>query len=167
MSDDKHTPLPWMASTRSGSWDWVLFQASNPNIEVCQMFHDATEFNETGEANVTLILEAVNQRAELQAENEKLHERCEAYKGQVEAGAGEIEKLRGDYSHLDACNKMNMAEVERLTKQLVSARNALTAIRPEIVRQHDRCNSEEEVTPYDVMLATIDLALSDEERKSR
>ena len=56
----KATPRPWAATTRQGSWDWVVYQASQPNIEVCQVFHDDTELNETGEAVAALIVEAVN-----------------------------------------------------------------------------------------------------------
>lgn len=53
-----HTPGPWDLTTRRGSWDWVVFQAANPNIEICQPFHDGTEDNELGEANARLIAAA-------------------------------------------------------------------------------------------------------------
>lgn len=53
-----HTPGPWGATTRRGSWDWVVYQEANPNTEICQPFHDGTEFNETGEANARLIAAA-------------------------------------------------------------------------------------------------------------
>ena len=57
MSDAaKHTPGPWYATTRKGSWDWVV--AHGPLDEICQLFHDGTEFNETGEANARLIAAA-------------------------------------------------------------------------------------------------------------
>ena len=49
---------PWAATTRQGSWDWVVYVRDNPRIEVCQLFHDGTEFNETGEANAHLIAAA-------------------------------------------------------------------------------------------------------------
>lgn len=55
-----HTPLPWAATTRKGSWDWVIYSTKDPNIEICQLFHDGTEDNETGEANAELIVQAVN-----------------------------------------------------------------------------------------------------------
>lgn len=54
----EHTPGPWAATTRQGSWDRVVFQASNPNTEICQMFHDGTDENLTGEANARLIAAA-------------------------------------------------------------------------------------------------------------
>jgi hypothetical protein len=38
-------------------------------------------------------------------------------------------------------------------------RSALKGTRPEIVRQRDRCNSDEEVTPYQNLLTKIDAAL--------
>jgi len=70
-SSPGHTPGPWDLTTRRGSWDWVVFQAANPNIEICQPFHDGTEDNELGEANARLIaaapdlFEAVRQYIEL------------------------------------------------------------------------------------------------------
>ncbi len=39
-------------------------------------------------------------------------------------------------------------------------RAALKAARPEIVRQRDRCNSDDEVRPYENLLKTIDAALA-------
>ena len=51
MPDLKHTRGSWGCTTRQGSWDWVVYSENNPNIEICQMFHDGTETNETGEAN--------------------------------------------------------------------------------------------------------------------
>lgn len=54
----KITPGPWDCTTRQGSWDWVVFQKTSPNIEICQPFHDGTEFNEVGEANARLIAAA-------------------------------------------------------------------------------------------------------------
>jgi hypothetical protein len=53
-----HAPGPWGATTRQGSWDWLVFQESDPNIEICQMFHDGTELNERGEANARLVAAA-------------------------------------------------------------------------------------------------------------
>ena len=66
----KHTPGPWAATTRQGSWDWVVFQATNPNMEICQMFHDGTDENETGAANARLIAAA----PETAAERDRLRE---------------------------------------------------------------------------------------------
>ena len=54
----KGTPGPWAATTRRGSWDWVVYCASDPNHEVCQTFHDGTDDNELGEANARLIAAA-------------------------------------------------------------------------------------------------------------
>lgn len=56
MGERKHTPGPWYATTRQGSWDWVVAQSES--IEVCQMFHDGTPENETGEANARLVASA-------------------------------------------------------------------------------------------------------------
>lgn len=53
----QHTPGPWAATTRQGSWDWVVYQENGP-LEICQMFHDGTEFNEIGEANSKLVAAA-------------------------------------------------------------------------------------------------------------
>lgn len=61
-----HTPGPWACTTRQGSWDWVVYSASDPNIEVCQMFHDGTHFNEVGEANARLIAAAPDLLAALE-----------------------------------------------------------------------------------------------------
>lgn len=55
-----HTELPWAATTRKGNLDWVIYSENDPNIEIGQLFHDGTEFNETGEANANLIVTAVN-----------------------------------------------------------------------------------------------------------
>lgn len=54
----KHTPGPWNFTTRRGSWDWVVYQKDDPNLEICQMFHDGTEFNERGAANAKLVAAA-------------------------------------------------------------------------------------------------------------
>jgi hypothetical protein len=54
----KYMPGPWGATTRRGSWDWVVYQVSDPNNEVCQMFHDGSELNEMGETNAHLIAAA-------------------------------------------------------------------------------------------------------------
>ena len=63
-----HTPVPWAATTRRGSWDWVVYSVADPNIEICQPFHDGTEDSETGEANANLIVEAVNNHDRLTAQ---------------------------------------------------------------------------------------------------
>lgn len=56
----KHIPGPWYATTRVGRepWDWVVASAADPNIEICQMFHDGTDENERGEANAKLVAAA-------------------------------------------------------------------------------------------------------------
>jgi hypothetical protein len=54
----KHTPGPWFATTRKGSWDWLVASQADPNIEICQMFHDGTDDNELGEANARLVAAA-------------------------------------------------------------------------------------------------------------
>lgn len=53
-NEAKHTPGPWGAATRQGSWDWLVYSEADRNIEICQMFHDGTDLNETGEANSRL-----------------------------------------------------------------------------------------------------------------
>lgn len=63
----KGTPGPWGVTTRQGSWDWVVFSETDPNIEVCQPFHDGTEENEIGEANARLIAAAPDMLAVLNA----------------------------------------------------------------------------------------------------
>lgn len=52
------TPGPWAVVNRVKSWDWVVYSEKNPNDEICQPFHDGTEFNEIGEANAHLIAAA-------------------------------------------------------------------------------------------------------------
>jgi hypothetical protein len=52
------TKGPWAATTRQGSWDWVVFKQDEPNIEICQMFHDGTEYNKKGKANACLVAAA-------------------------------------------------------------------------------------------------------------
>lgn len=73
--------LPFAATTRQGSWDWVVFHRDRPNFEVCQVFHDGTEDNELGEAYAEYIVAAANSVpalldtiAALQAENELLRQ---------------------------------------------------------------------------------------------
>ncbi len=62
---NKHTPGPWGCTTRKGSWDWVVYRDSN--IEICQLFHDGTDMNETGEANARLIAAAPDMLLALKA----------------------------------------------------------------------------------------------------
>ena len=79
----EHTPGPWGATTRQRSWDWVVFQASDPNTEICQMFHDGTDENLTGEANARLIAAAPETAAErdrLREINAELVEALEAHR---------------------------------------------------------------------------------------
>lgn len=66
----KHTPGPWYATTRRGSWDWLV--AHDERNEICQMFHDGTDLNETGEANARLIAAAPDLLAELKGIAETL-----------------------------------------------------------------------------------------------
>lgn len=56
MAETMHTPGPWYATTRQGSWDWLVAQSER--LEICQMFHDGTEMNATGEANARLVAAA-------------------------------------------------------------------------------------------------------------
>lgn len=52
---DAATPGEWVATTRHGSWDWLIYCKSDPNFEICQMFHDGTDYNEVGEANASFV----------------------------------------------------------------------------------------------------------------
>lgn len=70
------TAGPWAATTRQGSWDWVVYSVADPNIEICQPFHDGTEFNEEGEANAHLIAEAGTIAHETGLTPRQLAERC-------------------------------------------------------------------------------------------
>lgn len=74
---DKATPRPWAATTRRGSWDWVVYSVADPNIEICQPFHDGTDDNPTGEANAALIVHAVNNIDRLTAERDGLRKALE------------------------------------------------------------------------------------------
>lgn len=56
MTESKHTPGPWYATTRQGSWDWLVAQSDR--LEICQMFHDGSGLNQTGEANARLVAAA-------------------------------------------------------------------------------------------------------------
>lgn len=57
-------------------------------------------------------------KAEAADEIERLRERCEAYKGQVEAGAAEIERLRQRCGALDALERAGQAEIDKLRAQV-------------------------------------------------
>lgn len=71
---DKHTPGPWAATTRRGSWDYVVYQVAQPHIEICQMFHDDTDVNEIGKANAELVASAPWMKDELdRLSNENRH----------------------------------------------------------------------------------------------
>jgi hypothetical protein len=61
----RHTEEAWACTTRQGSWDWVVYVASDPNNEVCQMFHDGTDLNEIGEARAHLVAAAPDMLAAL------------------------------------------------------------------------------------------------------
>lgn len=55
-------------------------------------------------------------------------------------------------------------------ERALKAETALRLCRPEIERQRDRCNSDDEVAPYEEILAAIDAALpqpSGEAREQR
>ena len=65
MTQSKHIKGPWGCTTRQGSWDWVVFSEADPNIEICQMFHDGTDMNEVGEANARLCASAPDMLAAL------------------------------------------------------------------------------------------------------
>lgn len=97
---------PWAATTRQGSWDWVVYSVANPNIEICQMFHDNTELNETGEANARLISAAPDMLAALKEVSEMFMARPDmvraiqpligfAEKATFERAAAAIAKARG------------------------------------------------------------------------
>lgn len=82
----KTTPGPWGTTTRQGSWDWVVFSKADPNIEICQMFHDDTEFNETGEANSRLVAAAPDMLALLLVMREAYEDQpIVAWKGAINA----------------------------------------------------------------------------------
>ena len=72
MSAPKWTPGQWRATTRQGSWDWVVYTKDDPNIEICQMFHDGTDENEIGEANAHLVAAAPELYEALDRAREKL-----------------------------------------------------------------------------------------------
>jgi hypothetical protein len=58
-TEKKHTPGPWVSARRRGNWDYLVAQqADGMNNEICQMFHDGTDLNETGEANALLVAAA-------------------------------------------------------------------------------------------------------------
>lgn len=63
----KHTPGPWGYTSRKGSWDWVVYCNADPNIEICQPFHDGTDLNQIGEANARLISAAPDMLKALEA----------------------------------------------------------------------------------------------------
>lgn len=88
----EHTKLPWAATTRRGSWDWVIFPKYLSNVEICQMFHDGTEGNEQGEANATLIVRAVNSHAALvKAVNSLLEVIENAQSGYISGSGSDLE----------------------------------------------------------------------------
>ena len=89
----KATPRPWAAATRQGSWDWVVYQSSKPNIEVCQVFHDDTELNETGEAVAALIVEAVNSYDETREQLSSAKAEIERLREQLAFSGEQAEKL--------------------------------------------------------------------------
>lgn len=143
---EHHTPLPWAATTRQGSWDWVIYSTKDPNIEICQLFHDGTEDNETGEANADLIVKAVNsfglapapsefdialmkERDQLRAELTTAHQlmadlrdgACPAPASRTPAGRerpnGIVNRLRENGTLLD---EAAAGEIERLQAELAA-----------------------------------------------
>ena len=82
MAESSHTPTPWVADPddREG-YEWNIHILDRKGDRICFMTSDGP-----AEANAALIVEAVNNHA-------RLTERCEAYKGQVEAGAARIKEL--------------------------------------------------------------------------
>jgi hypothetical protein len=58
---------------------------------------------------------------------------------------------------------IRLSEVEKERDCLVKA---LEAARPEIERQRDRCNSDQEVAPFEALLSQIDAALDNYRRKA-
>lgn len=96
----KRTRGDWYAVTRQGSWDWLVAVANSP-FEICQMFHDGTDLNETGEANSRLVAMAPDLATEvlrLTAESEEQEaligeERIFA-KCAIDAKSAEVARLR-------------------------------------------------------------------------
>lgn len=61
-----HTPGNWILAKRLGSWHWLV-AVEDTNLEICQMFHDGTPENETGEANAKLCSAAPDMAEALKA----------------------------------------------------------------------------------------------------
>lgn len=80
-TETKWTPGPWYATTRKGSWDWLV--AKSDRHEICQMFHDGTEENELGEANARLVAAApeLAEAAMLQEAADLAHANCDECDG--------------------------------------------------------------------------------------
>ena len=54
-NDMSYTPGPWASAARQGSnWDLVVYKPGT-SLEICQMFHDFSKGNATGEANAKLV----------------------------------------------------------------------------------------------------------------
>ena len=70
-----HETRHMSVASRKGSWDWVVYITENPNLEICQMFHDGIdEFNSKGEATAHLFADApalLNRCLELEEEKAK------------------------------------------------------------------------------------------------
>lgn len=129
------TPRPWAATTRRGSWDWVVYSVADPNIEICQPFHDGTDDNPTGEANAALIVHAVNNIDRLTAERDELAKLAKQLSDALlkirPLGGSEMFVRRGEdfYADPDYCGKLIeqlRAENTELTKQHYRSKVALS-----------------------------------------
>ena len=101
----KSTPGPWHATTRKGSWDWVV--ARDSNNEICQMFHDGTDFNETGEANARLIAAAPELLEEMRNAAANLETIMDLIDGYVDVKYGDY----GEPEANDAMRAKQCAEI--------------------------------------------------------
>lgn len=84
--------------------------------------------------------------------------------------ADEIANLREANHHCRDSAARDEKQIATLTTSLAAAsarigemEKALRLVRPEVERQRDRCNSDDEVAPYEKMLAAIDATLSQAE----
>lgn len=96
----KWTKGPWAATTRRGSWDWVVYKPGTQH-EICQTFHDGTPENKRGEAHAHLIaaapdlyeaLESLVGLAEMQGGN--LHQ----YAAAIKDAKGVLARARNEES---------------------------------------------------------------------
>jgi hypothetical protein len=83
--------------------------------------------------------------------------------GPIPAGNNENSRLIAGYHYAFIEGAKSAALVPDATQEplrTILTHSALKACRPEIERQRDRCNSDEEVAPYQVLLDQIDAALA-------